>query len=118
MMKRILKGLVRQVKAPRTLGELSGLQQVESLHLFEASFAKGQLCADHVANNEAGTEGLFYLALFRECIRNNHGLSNILLVDARLGHLSEVWCSNHYTQDVPPAAYADDQYMNRECRNC
>ena len=59
-------GPVRRVKAPRAKTELSGLQQMQSLHLFAASCKKGQLMATRVASDEACIEGLYYLLMLRE----------------------------------------------------
>lgn len=60
---KLIFGDVRHVKAPRAQSELSGLHQLQSLHLFAAACKKGQLLATRVASDEACLEGLYYLVL-------------------------------------------------------
>lgn len=52
---------LRRVKVPREQNQLSGLRQLESLHLFAASCKKGQLAASRVPPDEVCLEGLYYL---------------------------------------------------------
>ena len=46
-----------------TIRSTSALRQLESLHLWAAACRKGQLAATHVARDEGGLEGLYYLVV-------------------------------------------------------
>ena len=52
---------LRRVKTPREQNSLSGLRQLESLHVFAAACKKGQLCASRVSSDEVCLEGMYYL---------------------------------------------------------